>query len=99
MIHDNSFEAWKDGWADGSFARRSERILRCLFYSKQPMTDRQIKDRLGLEDMNSVRPRITELIADGYVREVGDTICEHTHKPVRLVDLRQPTPDDQRMLF
>lgn len=49
-------------------------------------TDRQIKDELRLPDMNSVRPRITELIDLGLLREAGKAKDPITNKTVRLVE-------------
>ena len=50
-------------------------------------TDRQIRDRLGLPDMNNVRPRITELVDAGLLREVDSVVCSVTGKTVRIVDM------------
>jgi len=49
-------------------------------------TDRKIMARMGFADMNSVRPRVTELIEDGYLREGGSTTCAVTGKTVRIVE-------------
>ena len=49
------------------------------------MTDRYIKDGLFLPDMNCVRPRITELIRDGWLIECGSTRCSVTGMTVRVV--------------
>lgn len=57
-----------------------------------PGTDREIKERLGLPDMNNVRPRITELVGMLAVREVGTKTCPVTGKPVRIIGLREPSP-------
>ncbi|MGI5848813.1 MAG: hypothetical protein ACOX8Q_01875 [Christensenellales bacterium] len=35
------------------------------------MTAREIAGKLGFADMNAVRPRITELVQDGYLTEAG----------------------------
>ena len=50
-------------------------------------TDRQVKTILGFDDMNQVRPRITELIQLGLLEEVGKTKCPITCKMVRVVNL------------
>lgn len=49
------------------------------------MTDREVKEALGVSDMNYVRPRITELVKLGYVVEVDDIKCHLTNKTVRRV--------------
>lgn len=49
------------------------------------MTDREVKEALGVSDMNYVRPRITELLKLGYIVEVDDVKCHLTNKTVRRV--------------
>ena len=49
------------------------------------MTDREVKETLGVSDMNYVRPRITELIKLGHIVEVDDIKCHLTNKTVRRV--------------
>jgi hypothetical protein len=43
---------------------------------------------MGFSDMNSVRPRITELIEKAKLMEVGSIVCPVTKKRVRRVDIR-----------
>lgn len=52
-----------------------------------PATDRQVRDALfgPGADMNMVRPRITELLDAGALRECGSVECEITGRKVRLV--------------
>lgn len=48
-------------------------------------TERQIKDGLGYDDMNAVRPRVTEMIESGLLIEglkVRDSV---TNRPVRTI--------------
>lgn len=59
-------------------------------YEKEPnesFTDRQVKNRLGFEDMNQVRPRISGLVDKGILIECGHVKCGVTGKPVRLTKL------------
>ena len=54
-----------------------------------PATDRHVKEALfGGADMNTVRPRITELIAMGLCHEVGSIKDEVTGLHVRIVRAR-----------
>jgi hypothetical protein len=55
-----------------------------------PATDRHVKEALFGEraDMNTVRPRITELIAMGLCHEVGSIKDEVTGLHVRIVRAR-----------
>jgi hypothetical protein len=57
-----------------------------------PATDRQIRDGVCGEaaDMNSVRPRVTELIDAGLARECGATRDQVTECTVRLVEAVAP---------
>ena len=75
----NSMEAY--GTID-RLKRRNE-ILKAYKDAGRPMTDREIKDWLELDDMNNVRPRITELLQDGELTKSGDIIDTKTGKPVR----------------
>lgn len=66
-----------------------KRALQVLGYYKaagRPMPDRDCMNALGYNDMNSVRPRITELVKAGLLREAGSTIDYKTGKKVRLVE-------------
>jgi len=48
-------------------------------------TERQIKDGLGYNDMNAVRPRVTELIESGLLIEGMKIRDETTGRPVRTI--------------
>lgn len=52
-----------------------------------PITDRQIFNHTLYFDLNAVRPRITEMVKSGHLKEVGSTRCCVTDKMVRLVDI------------
>jgi hypothetical protein len=45
-------------------------------------TDRQIANELGHSE--PLRPRVTELVEQGQLHEVGSTTCEFTNKKCRL---------------
>lgn len=60
-----------------------------------PHTDREVMKGMGFTDMNSVRPRITELVDTGLLSQVGSKECPVTGKRVRVVGV----PDPQRALF
>lgn len=72
----------------GKVASRCEQILACIRDHGQAMIDREVRNVLRLDDMNSVRPRITELIDAGRLVECGQVRCPATGKQVRLVDIR-----------
>ena len=48
---------------------RKDQILTAL--KAGPMTARCVMQVLGYSDLNSVRPRLTELVQEGAVEEVG----------------------------
>lgn len=47
-----------------------ERVVLDGYYRHGAMADRQLKDHLGFDDMNDVRPRISDLIRKGLVVEL-----------------------------
>lgn len=85
MIHENSKQSYQDIKPELS-GRRREIYLTMLQYMPVA-TDREIKDKMGLGDMNSVRPRITELIKSGHLEETNSTKCPITNKTVRKVKI------------
>lgn len=82
-MHANSLAAY----ATSDFNARERAILRILVGSSCPLTDREIMERLGYTDPNSTRPRVTELVKSGVLRECGKVEDQTTHKPVRTVGL------------
>lgn len=86
-LHPNSRDANQDG-RRGAFGKRAQLILQVLEQASAPLTDRQVAGMLGFTDMNAVRPRISECIKAGYLRECKETtIDELTGKRVRLVEV------------
>ena len=83
--HPHSAKALGEHADSGRLSKRCEAILAVLEAAAGRMTDRQIKIIMGFEDMNSVRPRITEMIRDGILVEVGETVCPVTKMTVRTV--------------
>lgn len=59
-------------------------ILSAYDRSDGPVTDRQVALMLDFSDMNAVRPRITELIREGFLKEVGTAQDHVTGQKVRL---------------
>lgn len=81
--HENS-RACLDEMAD-ALSARGRAVHAVLCRSAFPVTDRQVMRALGFVEPNAVRPRITELIAEGWAEEVGAMKCRETGKSVRLV--------------
>lgn len=85
-IHDNSRDA-NDAGNDGPFGKRAKSILAVFESSRRlsvPMSDREVMLILGFTDMNSVRPRITELIKRGVLVECGSIVDVVTGMTVRI---------------
>lgn len=82
-MHTNSIKAYREG--QKPMGDRALSVLR-LFAAGDAMTDRQVLDRLypGSDDLNRVRPRITELIDAGHLEECGAVTCSVTGKTVRV---------------
>jgi chromosome segregation and condensation protein ScpB len=84
-VHQNSAKCYHESRHE--LSKRAEEVLSCYRGMKQPLTDRQVKEMLGYSDSNAVRPRVTEMIDMGILREVGKTVDTVTGKTVRLVEM------------
>lgn len=91
-IHANSITAYH-AERDRLSARAA--LVLAWVRSHGPCTDRQVMAGMGFSEPNSVRPRITELVEMGLLREIGSVRCATTGKTVRRVDV----PQAQRTLF
>ena len=91
-IHANSIAAYHSSGL--MISRRAQMVIDWVRANGQA-TDRQVMRGLGFVEPGAVRPRITELIGIGALREVGSTRCPATGKTVRLVDV----PPVQGALF
>lgn len=86
-MHVNSLAAYEAGRRE-LFSKRELLILDAL-RGKAPATDRDVMHALGFADMNSVRPRITELVKDGVLVELDSVRDRKTGKWVRTVQTRK----------
>lgn len=79
---------------------RQKKILDFMAWANKALTDREIKRGMGFEDMNQVRPRITELVKANALIQNGVVMDKATKRPVRRVMINpQLTEDEQRDLF
>jgi hypothetical protein len=85
QVHQNSIEAFH---SIEDKANRREVVLDVFKRKQAPLTDRQVKNLLGLDDMNLARPRISELVKSGDLVEMGSMKCPFTGKKVRLTALK-----------
>ena len=74
-------------------SRRNRQVLESII-SGGAATDREVKERLGFDDMNMVRPRITSLLDDGLLEESAQIRCDRTERLVRLGDLPEKVKHD-----
>jgi len=82
--HANSRESYH-----GLGSTKSERMEKVLYVlrARGCMTDREVMLAMGFTDPNAVRPRISEGIRAGLIRERGKRVCEWTGKTVRMVEI------------
>lgn len=86
-VHANSIEAFHS--QEAKLSRRAQAVLQWVT-EHGPRTDREIAYGMGYgENLNAVRPRITELIDAGKLMEVCSRRCDITRKTVRVVDIRR----------
>ena len=73
MIHKNSFASRKQLITTGMKASREQMIFQHLFYGRKKESARTILKALFplSDDMNKVRPRLSDMEADGSVRVCG----------------------------
>lgn len=87
-VHGNSIEAFHQ--EESKLSARALAVIGWIRIHGEA-TDRQIAYGMGFgENLNAVRPRITELIERGGLREVRNARCFVTGKTVRVVDLPRP---------
>lgn len=82
VVHENSAEAFHS--LEDFLTGRRLQVYNWVLANGQA-TDRQIKTGLGFEDMNQVRPRISELVEFGAFKEVGRILDKKTNCRVRIV--------------
>ena len=93
--HVNSINAYDEGKEEW-FSKREKLILAALSGLKRGASDRELMIRLGFTDMNSVRPRITEMVKEGLLEEVSNQEDPITKKVVRVVALARDPRLPQR---
>ena len=57
------------------------------FRENGPMTARECRDYLHRQDMNEVKPRITELCAKGLLTKTGKKYDDKTNRNVAVFDI------------
>ena len=92
-MHSNSLSAYKTITGDGSRSSRLSMILE-VYQDGRHYSDREVLQRLFPEsdDLNKVRPRVSEGIQAGLLEECGSIRDGVTGKNVRLVRLKDREP-------
>jgi len=85
IVRVNSRLAYHSERDAGHLGDRARACLAVIRAAVAPVTDRDVAVALGFSDMNSVRPRITELIEAGVVSEHSTVRCPVTGKMVRTL--------------
>lgn len=93
-MHVNSLNAYFEGQTE-HFSKREQQVLDQV-RALRSATDRDVMVSLNFTDPNTVRPRISELIKEGLLVEVGFSEDVITGKTVRLVSLAQDPRKAQR---
>jgi hypothetical protein len=86
MVNSNSVVAYQEEKLLGRIDKRCADIKAALAVLGNA-TEREIKDHLKLSDMNSVRPRVTEMIKSGDLILTAHRRDTATGKSVRVVSL------------
>jgi predicted transcriptional regulator len=90
-LHANSLTAYRQ--EHRNLHRREVEILVFMHFYTGSCTDRVIAELMGFPHRSFVQPRISTLIADGYLYENGKTPCHVTGKSVRTVRISQKGKD------
>lgn len=84
-MHRNSLKALQEE-KDG-LKTRCQKLVNAFEKVVEPATDRQIAYAMGFTELNAVRPRITELLDKGILKQVNQVRCRVTGKLVRACTL------------
>ena len=76
-VHANSLAAYHSL----NLGERAAQVLSVYVESLQPLTDREVMERLGFTDPNAVRPRVTDLVDAKLLEECGS---DTTGRKVRV---------------
>ena len=84
-MHDHSLSSHRVISRDGSLGKRTEAVLSIIKSAGRPLTDWEVlqKFKPGSDNLNLVRPRITELHKQGKLREGPPARSNTKNCPVR----------------
>lgn len=87
MVHENSLLSYIEEKENGRIGKRQSEVLEFLRENKTA-TAREIMLSLGYDDMNKIRPRLTELKGYNLIHEVGKVKDEVTGKTVSIFSVK-----------
>lgn len=89
-MHKNSYLARKELIMSGKKKTREQLIFEHLYYGDKQLTMRQLLRALFpfSDDMNKIRPRGCDMVADGALRVCGETLEDGL--PVMIVEVNWP---------
>ncbi|HKT90129.1 MAG TPA: hypothetical protein VJQ59_16910 [Candidatus Sulfotelmatobacter sp.] len=96
-VHEYSLETYRN--EAPRLGKRCALVFGVYVDRRLPMSDRQVKNALHFSDMNSVRPRINDMIKMGLLEQKGSVIDPETKQRVRTVGLRLVAQEKQQKLF
>ena len=106
MIHPNTWESWLKCQSENDYKTKTWKVAKFFHDNKNnKFTDKEVKDWMYREriitinDMNAVRPKITNLIDKGFLIEDGSIYDEDTKRHVRKVTWKGNTADVQLSLI
>ena len=97
-MHQNSLESYREG-TKGAFKTRSQAIFNTFYFGRKELTDREVLRALfpGSDDLNKIRPRVTELTKNGVLEEAGERLEGSLR--VRVSRVKFPQTDIQMDLL
>jgi len=85
-IHENSLDAYRS--SELELSERAQAVFDWI-KSNGKATDRQVARGMGFDHKSAVQPRISEMVDDGVLVEVGKAQDPISGKSVRVVDVRR----------
>lgn len=102
----NSYKSYEKLKSEGKKTSREQMIITVLEAEREPMTDREVQNKLcdigylsehNRNHLDKVQPRISDLIKDNVVMVCGSKYDELTERNVRTVRLVNQTKEMRQM--
>ena len=101
MIHSNSKEAYNHIMFNGAKTARAKAVLKIIEGADSPLSDYQVLQvfKSGSDNLNLVRPRITELYKAGILEEGYPVKSHEGETNVRTSRIKDGVVDRQVVMF